>query len=128
MTATEELKIALNEHLDAKVFPIYLKAIEELSETSEEIKERIKSAGLLRANFAISEANLEAHIEFKLDVTNSGGEGLYRNPDLTSVMTEEAAKEAILCSSSTSLWTRGVMTGKIRASNTSVALKKKANT
>jgi len=124
MTAIEELKKDLNEHFGAKVFPTYLKAISEMSETSKELKERIKGAGFFRANFAISEANVEAHIESKLEVSNSGGEGLYKNPDITSVMTEEAAKEAILCTSVSSLWTRGVTTGIIKVSDMGVAMKK----
>ncbi|MDY6966269.1 MAG: hypothetical protein SVM80_09945 [Halobacteriota archaeon] len=117
MTAIEDMKKALEEDLDAKMFPTFLKAIEEISETSREIKERMVDIGAMNANFIIPEAKVEAHIKIKVDLSVSGGKGLFKNPDFTSVITEEVAKDAVLRKSSlTALWTDGMTSGKIKIS------------
>jgi len=125
----EEIKKILKEQSDAKVFPLYIKAISEISETNEELKERIMDMGVLKVNFDISKANVVAHIETKLEVSTSAGKGLYKHPDLTSVITEEVAKDAVLRKSSVeSLWTNGVMDGRIKVSgNLGKAMKQMPN-
>ena len=125
MTAIKEIKNALNDKFDSKVFPIYLKAISETFETSEELKERIIGIGAIKANFSIPEANVVAHLEAKVEVSVSGGKGLYKNPDLTIVITENVAKDMILRKSSlTSLLSRGMVTRKVKTKgNLSKAMK-----
>ena len=125
----EEIKKILEEQSDAKVFPLYLKAISEIYENNEELKDRIKDMGIMKVNFDISKANVVAHIETNIEVSISGGKGLYKYPDLTSVITEEIAKDAILRKSSVeSLWTNGVMDGRIKISgNLGKAMKQMPN-
>ena len=115
MTSIKEIKNGLNDKFDAKVFPKYLKAISETFETSEELIERIKGIGVIKANFSILKANIVAHLETRVEVTVSGGKGLYKNPDFTIMITANVAKDMILRKSSlTSRLGRGMVTRKAR--------------
>lgn len=116
MIEIEEIKEALNEQSTAKVFPTYLKAIEDLSETSEEIKERLVSIGGMKANFSIPEAGVVAHLETKIEVSMKAGVGRkFREPDVTYTVTENSMRDLILAKSGImSIVTDGMLSGQVK--------------
>jgi putative sterol carrier protein len=91
MSAVEEVKakIAAKEY-DPKDLPLFMKALQEIAETSDELKEELSSwedttivlkvPGITSAYLKVTGGKLEV------------GEGELENPDLTIEMTEEVAR------------------------------------
>jgi len=116
MGAIEELKEAYAGQLDAKIFPTYLKAIEETLRTSDELKTKITGFGDIVANFTIKNAGVSAHLKIKLQVLTHGGEGvLYKNPDVAFILDEDTAKDmALNAAKLTTVLMEGALTGEVK--------------
>ncbi|MDY6932326.1 MAG: hypothetical protein SVJ22_10475, partial [Halobacteriota archaeon] len=116
MGAIEELKEAYSGRFNTGIFPTYLKAIEETSKTSDELKAKITGFGDVIANFTIIGTGVSAHLKIRLEVSTHGGEGvLYKNPDVAFILDEDTAKDmALNAAKLATVLMEGALTGEIK--------------